>query len=125
MDQYYAVMLEGDKAGDAQIRQQGLYLFIRVVCYVPKNVRFRLVLCSDNGKKDLGLCASEKGAVEQSIRLPMKEAGNMPYNFFLEKAYDSSFTAVLTDQPFPHLAQLEKGRFAIMNGQPGIILKDL
>lgn len=125
MKSQYPVLYDGTPVGEAKLEREGLYIRIRFRCRLDRGCRFRMILHIDAAKRDLGLCASDSGIFEDSIRILLQDIENAPLDFSLEKEQKGRFVPIRLNEPFLYPALLHMARFQIQDGVKGLILQEL
>ena len=127
MQTEYPVMYEKRCCGTATITQEGMYYRIR--CHVDGNVPtpVRVLLRTENGDTDLGLCFREGIGFALTARLPVTAVGEaaLMFHVYNKKKTDVIFIPVDEKQEFPYLAMVKKARFAVEDSKTGIYLYDI
>lgn len=115
----------GRKVGTCTVEQQGLYR--RFVCRCGKTAQgiCRLVMKCGDYTLDLGILVPVDGGFGLEKRIPVK---NLPAGEpeFMVAPQDCGrlpeFIPVRIGEPFAYLDRLREARFALRNGEPGILL---
>lgn len=122
----YVVYLDGQSIGDACIKQEGLYYRISCRCVLPKENMYRLMICCDAVKIDLGICTpkGDRFGVEKDV--PVKKLGKGDFSFTViphgKNAPAGRYVQIEQDKPFADLKNLESAHFVMRNGVPGLII---
>ena len=120
----YSVYLGDNIVGKAQMLRKGLYYEIICRCSFEEVGHSRIYLAWDASQLDLGICAPFEGGFGFRTMVPAKTVGEGQLHFYATKqSTDRIFVAVYPDKPFSQLHRLRSARFALKNGQPGLIFQ--
>ena len=121
MESQYPVTWAGKTVGEVTVTRQGLYYLFVCRAQLPAGSRCRLYACGESEPRDLGLLIPGGSGYELQTRVPAKyfEAGE--YRFCLDRPAQEEFIPVSCSEPFPALDRLESGKFACLEGEPGIV----
>ncbi len=84
----------------------------------------RLVVTTDLGKVDLGVCVPMDGMFGTEKRIPCKKLGNNPQFHLLPKheGMQGKFVPIYPEEPFAYMTKLKNAFLANQNGQIGIVI---
>ena len=123
MEGIYDVLLGGKKAGQAQIRKQGLYYYFDCVCRLSGEVVYKLTVSCGDSTESLGVFVPEDGQFKIKTRLAVKKLGEGTPVFRAVPRHDpvgEDFIPICPEEPFAYLARLENAYLARKNGTIGI-----
>lgn len=115
----YPIEHNGLVVGTAQIKREGLYFHIKCVCRIPKAGKFNVILYTEEGNVNLGLCVPVKDMFGLSARIPQNKTGKGNLHFLLRRRGDEAFYPFTL--PFRQIANLPGGRFCVRDGMPGLL----
>lgn len=124
----YGTLLDGKHVGWTQIVREGLYWRIISSCKLNRSAFYRLIVTCDRSSIDLGLFLLEKDCFVLDTRIPVKCMGQGTPMFIIEQrrtATSGSFIPIKPEEPLPCICDLDLARFAVENGQPGIVFDRL
>ena len=123
----YDILLGGETVGSAQVTREGLYYCFHCSLNLSGEVMYKLVLQKEEESVYLGIPAPQGGAFTLTTRIPIKRIGDGPFTIRAVPKHapvGSRFIPLKEDEPFRYLNRLNDAAYAIVKGQPGIILKD-
>lgn len=110
--------------GVAQVFADGLYCIIKCTCQQQKGLH-RLFAKTPSGLLCIGVCAPVGERIGIERRISAKSLGK-DFTFLLvgDTASKGAFHLIKPDAPFDALHKLESARFAVIDGQAGLIIED-
>ncbi len=119
---------QGDKSlGTVRVEKQGLYYRFSCRCSLTGEVMHRLVVVTDGGKTDLGVCVPMEGAFGVEKRIPCKQIGTGTPEFQLLPKHEQmkgQFVPVYPEEPFSYMARLKDTYLATRDGQIGVVITE-
>lgn len=119
---------QGDRTcGTVTVDKQGLYYRFSCRCQLTGEVMHRLVMVTESGQTDLGVCVPMDGSFGVEKRLPCKKAGTGTPEFQLVPKHErmgGRFVPVYPEEPFAYLSKLKGAFLAVRNGQTGIVIAE-
>ncbi len=119
---------QGHRAvGAVRVEKQGLYYHFSCRCELTGEVMHRLVVVTDSGKADLGVCVPMDGRFGVEKRLPCKQVGGGSPQFQLLPKHErmqGRFVPIYPEEPFSYMAKLKDAYLATRNGQVGIVIAE-
>lgn len=122
LDGDYPIRHGGQTVGNAKVTTEGMFLRIKCRCVVPKDRKYSVVMCRDDGKTDLGICVPYGAEIGLMTRIPKKSAGQGSIQFLLLPRAREYFYPLTV--PFPQIALLRKGKFCIRCEKAGILVTE-
>ena len=118
----YVILFESRQIGTAQVEICGLYFYITCRCDLPKGSRCRITAQGTGEKVDLGLCVPCDKRFGLSKRVPCRQLqGALVFRAESEKS-EQEFIPVHPERECLCLSRLRNARFAVANGQLGVVL---
>ena len=127
MEGTYEVLRGGQAIGSVEVTRQGLYYHICCRCRLSGEVMFRLWMCFEEDRQDLGILTPMDGCFGLKTRLPVKKAGQGSPKFQLRpnrQALSEPLSGLDPKLAVPFLTRLEKSYLARENGQICIAFKE-
>lgn len=126
MKQLYDVFLDGKCVGIAEIAEEGLYYRISCKCRFPPGKTYKVFAQAGAAEYDLGTYITTADTYGISTRVARKHIRKEQLCFVARGKrvkQTELFVPIDPDKPFPYLTEIKNARFAIENGQPGVIIK--
>ena len=110
--------------GTVNVTKEGLYYRFSCRCNLTGEVMHRLVVRTDAGQVDLGVCVPMEGRFGAEKKLPCKKFGSNPEFFLLPKheGVKGRFVPIRAEEPFAYLSKLKNAFLEIRNGEIGIMI---
>lgn len=122
----YVIFLDNKPFGNAEVEKVGLYWHIRCRVHLKTQAFYRLILFSEKGETDLGLCVQMGSGFGINTAVPIKKAGCELNQFILRKENTNSigcFYPIIEGQTFANIIDIPRGRFVRKQGIPGIYIE--
>ncbi len=119
----HCVTLDSQPVGKVLRSREGLYYIIKCEISLTKPGTYRLWAQTGESRIDLGICVPYGSFFGLTARVPVKKIDPGALTFFLTENRKTRYLEVSDDQPFSDIQQLEKGKFCIKEGKPGIVLR--
>lgn len=127
MNQDCDISLGEKKIGNANVVKEGLYYHFHCRCHLPKTEIYTIHVCCNGNNRNLGVCVPMEGCFGLDTKVPAKYIGEgklqfraMPkYNHMQEKFYP-----IVPTEPFKDLKLLKNAYFCVIDGRPGLCIKD-
>ncbi len=86
----------------------------------------RLVVTTDAGRVDLGVCVPMEGQFGVEKKMPCKRFGNNPSFQLLPKheGMQGKFVPIYPEEPFAYMTKLKDAFLASRNGKVGIVIPE-
>lgn len=113
--------------GTVRVEKQGLYYRFSCRCQLTGEVMHRLVVTTDSGRVDLGVCVPMDGMFGVEKRIPCKRVGEGRPEFQLMPKHEGmqgKFVPIYPEEPFAYMAKLKDAFLATQNGQLGIVIAE-
>lgn len=112
--------------GTVTVEKQGLYYHFSCRCRLSGEVMHRLVVTTDAGRVDLGVCVPMEGQFGIERKVPCKRFGKDPSFQLLPKheGMQGRFVPIYPDEPFAYMTKLKDAFLATLDGQVGVVIKD-
>lgn len=112
--------------GTVTVEKQGLYYHFSCRCRLSGEVMHRLVVTTDRGTVDLGVCVPMDGRFGVERKLPVKRFGEDPCFQLLPKhdRMQGRFVPVYPEEPFAYLSKLKNAFLTTRNGAVGIVIAE-
>ena len=112
--------------GVVSVEKQGLYYHFSCRCRLTGEVMHRLVVTTDTGRVDLGVCVPMEGQFGVERKLPCKRFGSDPSFQLLPKheGMQGRFVPIYPEEPFAYMTKLKNAFLANQNGQIGIVIAE-
>lgn len=112
--------------GTVKVTREGLYYRFSCRCRLSGETMHRLVVFTDAGQVDLGVCVPMEGCFGVERKLPCKRFGENPQFRLLPKheGMQGRFVPIYPEEPFMYISKLNKAFLEVRNGQPGILILD-
>ncbi len=123
----YDVFYREEKVGCVTVEREGLYFVISCRCKLVSGL-LRLILETESGSVVIGVCAPEGAQMGIRRKLPSKQLGDGPWKFILSESTHSGrevFVPLGGELPTWCLQNLERARFLVRSGQPGLLFSYL
>lgn len=112
--------------GTVNVTKKGLYYRFSCRCKLSGEVMHRLVVRTDAGQVDLGVCVPMEGSFGVEKKVPCKRFGNNPSFQLMPKheGMQGRFVPIYPEEPFDYLSKLKNAFLEIRNGQVGIVISE-
>lgn len=121
------LVMAGEKLGTVTFWQEGLYMHFSCRCRLSGEVMFHLMAQCADGVCCLGLLCPMDGVYGLEKRIPMKQLGQGRLEFSLRPRHapvGGRFVPMRCDEPFAFLDQIAQARYAVRDGQRGLVLPE-
>lgn len=123
----YEIRQGTGSVGTVTVEKQGLYYHFSCRCYLSGEVMHRLVVVTDGGRTDLGVCVPMEGSFGVEKRIPCKRLGTGIPEFQLQPKHEGmqgKFVPIYPEEPFAYMSKLKNAFLAVQNGQQGIMITE-
>lgn len=123
MEGIFSVTLDGRKAGEAELRRQGLYTYISCRCIAPEGKIWRLFA----GKERLGVLIPQAGELLLETKVASKRLQGDCQLYLQdcpEPREQERFIPIRENEAFPAPELVSKGVLGYRDGVPGLLLKN-
>lgn len=112
--------------GVVRVAKEGLYYRFSCRCNLTGEVMHRLVVRTDAGQVDLGVCVPMDGCFGVEKKMPCKCFGKNPQFQLLPKheGVKGRFVPVYPEEPFVYISKLKKAFLEVRYGQVGIVINE-
>ena len=112
--------------GAVTVEKQGLYYHFSCRCRLSGEVMHRLVVTTDAGRVDLGVCVPMDGQFGVERRVPCKRFGKDPKFQLLPKheRMQGKFVPIYPEEPFAYMTKLKNAFLDVRDGQIGIVIAE-
>ena len=112
--------------GRVAVTREGLYYRFSCRCKLTGDVMHRLVVTTDAGNVDLGVCVPMEGGFGVERKVPCKKFGANPQFRLLPKHENMQgrFVPIYPEEPFAYMTKLKDAFLATQNGQVGIVISE-
>ena len=112
--------------GYVTVTKEGLYYRFSCRCKLTGDVMHRLVVTTDAGNGDLGVCVPMEGKFGVERKVPSKRFGANPQFQLLPKheRMQGRFVPIYPEEPFAYMSKLKNAFLATQNGQVGIVISE-
>ena len=124
MEGRFQVTLEGVKAGEAELRREGLYTYVFCRCSAPEDKIWRLFA----GKERLGVLIPRSGELVLETKVASKRLHNgceLTLRDSSELRDNEQFIPIREGDKFPVPELVRRGVLAYRDGVPGLLLRDI
>lgn len=122
---HYNVILEKNVVGSVKVTRQGLYSRFHCACTLPDAGIYKLIVCSDDRRTNLGILVPQGSCFGLDTKIPRKNLGEGTLSFVILSAYGQSediFVPVKPGEPFVYLQMLDSAHAEMRGGNFGIVL---
>jgi len=120
----YDIYRGEERIGKAQVSREGLYYRFRCCCDLPEGEIYRLMVNCGGKAENLGIPIPSGDSFWLSVRLPVSRFSGGEPTFRALPKEQHSWIPVLTDQPFPYLAELENAVLEERGGEMGLFIPE-
>ena len=127
MNQNWDVFLGEKKIGTADVVREGLYYHFRCKCHLPETEMYTIQVCCNGNRRNLGIYVPTERYFGLETKVPSKYIGEGMFEFRAIPKYDhiqEQFYPIVPAEPFKDLKMLENAYFCVINGRPGLCIKD-
>ena len=112
--------------GTVNVTKDGLYYRFSCRCKLSGEVMHRLMVRTDAGQVDLGVCVPMDGCFGVEKKMPCKRFGKNPQFQLLPKheGVKGRFVPVYPEEPFVYISKLKKAFLEVRYGQVGIVINE-
>lgn len=112
--------------GSVAVTREGLYYRFSCRCKLSGEVMHRLMVRTDAGQVDLGVCVPMDGCFGADKKVPCKKFGSHPEFFLMPKheGVKGRFVPVYPEEPFVYISKLKKAFLEVRYGQVGIVINE-
>lgn len=124
----YDVDLNGACVGKAEVTETGLYYQICCKCCFPTAGSYQIYVKNGERSFNLGTCVPTDDRFGMCTKVAKKHIGEGKFSFIARRKGDTVrdyFAPVDPHEPFLHLSVLRNARFAIKDGQPGVMIREI
>ena len=120
MQKEYPITAEGKNIGTAYITTQGLYYEVRCICKMQRSVLHIEADCGDR-RENIGVCVPKDGKMVISTKISQKKLSGL-IGFTVRSQAKDTWIPLNTMKPIPFLYRITEARFAVRNGEPGLLM---
>lgn len=120
MYQVYGVTYQNNAVGSVTVSREGLYYIFNCSVNLPKAEIYKLILCRESERIDLGVLIPANNRFELQKRLPIKQVGKDDFHFEVTSKQES-YIPVNEGQPFEYISQLSHARFVVRDHHSYIV----
>jgi len=115
----------GQGTGYVTVTREGLYYRFSCRCHLTGDVMHHLVVETESGNADLGVCVPMEGQFGTEKRIACKLLGENPKFYLLPKHEQMTgrFVPVYPEEPFAYMTRLKDAFLAERSGQLGIVIR--
>ena len=117
----FEIVMQGKRVGIATVLKEGLYYLFSCQCVFEDSQIHSVWITWDGGCRKLGICTPGNGCFNLKTKVPIKYIPNFGLTFVID--YEEDFYSIDQDKEFYPIDKLNKARFAIRNGKPGLVIK--
>ena len=119
----YDIYLDDNLVGQAAVAEVGLFSEFSCICNFENTGPYRIKVAYEDRELDLGICVPEGNRFAINTKIPSKHLGKGDPRFRAVGNRESSgdFTPIIVNEPFQHVAILDKGRFVLKDTCPGMV----
>ncbi len=113
--------------GTVTVAQEGLYYLFSCRCRLSGEVMHRLVVTTEKGRVDLGVCVPMDGAFGARKRVACKQFGKGEPQFALLPKHErmqGKFVPIYPEEPFAYMTRLKNAFLATQGGQVGLVIAE-
>jgi len=112
--------------GTVRVTKEGLYYRFSCHCQLSGEVMQRLVVLTDSGRTDLGVCVPVGDGFGVERKLPCKHFGKNPQFHLCPKheGMKGKYVPIYPEEPFAYMTKLKNAFLAERNGQIGIVISE-